>query len=239
VTAPAAASPPDSPRGDDLGSNDLGPNDLGPYDLEMALYDVTFAVIDVETTGGGPETCALTEVAAAKFRAGECLGTFATLVDPGATIPPFITALTGISDDMVRQAPSVPGVLPAFVEFVGGAVLVGHNVSFDLAFLNAALAENERCPLDNPVIDTLALARRLVDPEVPNCKLGTLAAGLELDHRPAHRALDDVMATADLLHRLIEYSTGFGVFQLGQLVELPRAIPTVERAPSRRLRAFL
>jgi DNA polymerase-3 subunit epsilon len=208
-------------------------------DLCIALYDVTFAVIDVETTGGGPQNCALTEVAAAKFRGGECLGTFATLVDPCDTIPPFITALTGISDEMVRGAPSVPGVLPSFVEFVRGAVLVGHNVSFDLSFLNAALEENDRLPLDNLVVDTLTLARRLVDPEVPNCRLGTLAAGLELEHRPAHRALDDVMATADLLHRLIEYATGFGVFQLGQLVDLPQFVPTVVRNPLRRGRAFL
>jgi DNA polymerase III subunit epsilon len=208
-------------------------------DLYVPLYDVTFCVIDVETTGGGPETCALTEVAAAKFRGGECLGTFATLVDPCDTIPPFITALTGISDEMVRHAPSVPGVLPAFVEFVHGSVLVGHNVSFDLSFLNAALADNERLPLENLVVDTLALARRLVDSEVPNCRLATLASGLELEHRPAHRALDDVMATADLLHRLIEDATGFGVFQLGQLVELPRFVPTVVRGPSHRRRALL
>ncbi|HVC68735.1 MAG TPA: exonuclease domain-containing protein [Acidimicrobiales bacterium] len=208
-------------------------------DLSIPLYDVTFAVVDVETTGGGPETCALTEIAAAKFRGGACLGTFATLVDPCDVIPPFITSLTGITNDMVRDAPSLPGVLPAFVEFVHGAVIVGHNVSFDLAFLNAALEHNDRFPLDNLVVDTLALARRLAAEEIPNCKLGTLASALELEHRPAHRALDDVMATADLLHRLIEDATGFGVFQLGQLVELPQFIPTVVRGPSRRLRAFL
>jgi DNA polymerase-3 subunit epsilon len=210
-----------------------------PDDLCLPLFDVTFCVIDVETTGGGPQTCALTEVAAAKFRSGECLGTFATLVDPNDHIPPFISALTGITDDMVRDAPSVPGVLPSLVEFVRGAVLVGHNVQFDLGFINAALEANDRPPLDNLVVDTLALARRLVRPEVPNCRLATLAAGLELEHRPAHRALDDVMATADLLHRMIEDATGFGVFQLGQLVELPGFIPTVERESSRRLRAFL
>jgi DNA polymerase-3 subunit epsilon len=208
-------------------------------DLSVALYDVTFAVVDVETTGGGPQTCSLTEIATAKFRGGDCLGTFATLVDPCDAIPPFITSLTGITNDMVRDAPSLAGVLPAFVEFVHGAVIVGHNVSFDLAFLNAALEENDRPPLDNLVIDTLALARRLAAEEIPNCKLGTLAAALELEHRPAHRALDDVMATVDLLHRLIEDATGFGVFRLGQLVELPRFIPTVVRDPSRRLRTFL
>jgi DNA polymerase-3 subunit epsilon len=208
-------------------------------DRYLPLFDVTFAIVDVETTGGGPATNALTEIAAAKFRGGECLGTFATLVDPNDVIPPFITALTGITNDMVRDAPSVPGVLPSFVEFVRGAVLVGHNVAFDLSFLNAALERNERQPLDNPVVDTLALARRLAPEEIPNCRLSTLAAAMELEHRPAHRALDDVMATADLLHRLIEAATGFGVFQLGQLVELPQFVPTVVRESSRRLRTFL
>ncbi|MGH9019231.1 MAG: exonuclease domain-containing protein [Acidimicrobiales bacterium] len=208
-------------------------------DHRLALFDVTFAVVDVETTGGGPATNSLTEIAAAKFRGGECLGTFATLVDPDDTIPPFISALTGITDDMVRGAPSVPGVLPAFVEFVRGAVIVGHNVEFDLSFLNAALEENERLPLDNIVVDTLALARRLVPEEVPNCRLATLASAMALDHRPAHRALDDVLATADLLHRLIEDATGFGVLHLGQLVELPAFIPTIERNRSRRLGALL
>lgn len=208
-------------------------------DRYLPLFDVTFAIVDVETTGGGPATNSLTEIAGAKFRGGECLGTFATLVDPNDAIPPFITALTGITDEMVRGAPSVPGVLPSFVEFVRGAVLVGHNVSFDLSFLNAALERNERLPLDNLVVDTLALARRLAPEEIPNCRLSTLAAAMELEHRPAHRALDDVMATADLLHRLIEAATGFGVFRLGQLVELPQFIPTLVRNPSRSLGAFL
>jgi DNA polymerase III subunit epsilon len=187
-------------------------------DLDVALYDTTFAVIDVETTGGGPDTGGLTELGAAKFRGGECLGTFATLVHPDGSIPPFVAELTGITDDMV---------------------LVGHNVDFDLAFLNAALENLERSPLTNPVVDTLILARRLVSPEVPNCRLATLAAAMELEHRPAHRALEDVMATADLLHRLIEDATGYGVFRLGQLIELGRVLPTVVRSSSGGLGALL
>jgi DNA polymerase-3 subunit epsilon len=207
-------------------------------DFSLPLFHVTFCVVDVETTGGGPQTNALTEIAAAKFRGGECLGTFSTLVDPEDAIPPFIAELTGITDDMVRGAPDLSGVLPALVEFVHGAVLVGHNVAFDLSFLNAALEAHDRPLLENLVVDTLALARRLVPEEVPNCRLGTLASAMALEHLPRHRALDDVMATADLLHRLIEDATGFGVFQLGQLLELPQFIPTVVRNPSRRLRAF-
>ena len=111
-------------------------------------------------------------------------------------------------------------VLPSLLEFVRGSVIVGHNVRFDLSFLDAALVANLYEPLGNTTIDTLALARRLVRPDVPNCKLRTLAAALRLEHRPSHRALDDVRATADLLHRLIEHTSGYDVFVLGDLVDL-------------------
>jgi DNA polymerase-3 subunit epsilon len=186
----------------------------------VALFDVCFAVVDVETTGGSPAQGALTEIAAAKFRGGECLGEFQTLVDPGCHVPPLISLLTGITDDMVLEAPPVSSVLPAFLEFVGDSVLVGHNICFDLSFLDAALAASGRDPLANTSVDTLALARRLLRPEVPNCRLRTLAAALRLEHSPSHRALDDVRATADLLHRLIERAAGYDVFVLADLVDL-------------------
>jgi DNA polymerase III epsilon subunit family exonuclease len=202
-----------------------GPSGLGPdaepaVDMGAPLFEVCFAVLDVETTGGSPATAALTEIAAAKYRGGECLGEFQTLVDPGCGVPPLISLLTGITDDMVHGAPSVSSTLPSLLEFVRDSVIVGHNVSFDLSFLDAALGGNGRAPLGNATIDTLALARRLVRPDVPNCKLRTLATALRLEHRPSHRALDDVHATADLLHRLIEHATGYGVFVLGDLVDL-------------------
>jgi DNA polymerase-3 subunit epsilon len=189
-------------------------------DLGAPLFDVCFAVIDVETTGGSPATAALTEIAAAKYQGGECVGELQSLVDPGCSVPPLISLLTGITDAMVVDAPPVSSVLPSLLEFVRGSVIVGHNIGFDLSFLDAALDDNGYGPLANTTVDTLALARRLVRPDVPNCKLRTLAAALRLEHLPSHRALDDVRATADLLHRLIESATGYGVFVLGDLVDL-------------------
>ena len=185
------------------------------------LFEVPFVVLDVETTGGSPATAALIEVAAARYRGGECEGVLQTLVDPGVPIPSLISLLTGIGEDMVAGAPSIGGVLPSLLEFLRGAVLVGHNIAFDLSFLDAALCENGRDPLDHESIDTLALARALLRPDVPNCRLATLARALQLEHRPSHRALDDVRATADLLHGLIERASGYGVFVLADLVELP------------------
>ena len=190
-------------------------------DLGAALHDVTFCVLDLETTGASADTCEITEIGAIKVRGGECLGTFHTLVNPGRAIPPMITVLTGITESMVLPAPRIDEVLPALTEFVGGAVLVGHNLRFDVRFLDAALTRVGRARMANTCVDTCALARRLVRDEVPDCRLGTLASRLRLPHRPTHRALDDALATADLLHLLLERAAGFGVLGLDDLITLP------------------
>lgn len=191
-------------------------------DLGAPLHDVTFVVLDFETTGAAPTTCEITEVGAVKLRGGECLGTFQTLVNPGAAIPPAITVLTGITQAMVLPAPSIDEVLPSLLEFIGGSVIVGHNVRFDLRFLDAALRRSARPRCANQWVDTAALARRLVRDEVPNCRLATLADRLRLDHRPSHRALDDALATGDLLHLLLERAGRLGVLGLDDLLALPK-----------------
>jgi DNA polymerase-3 subunit epsilon len=191
-------------------------------DLGTPLHDVTFCVIDLETTGGNRNDDMITEIGAVKVRGGECLGTFQTLVNPGRAIPPQITVLTGLSDVLVAGAPRIETVLGTLIDFVGDAVIVGHNVGFDVGFLRAACRRAERDPLSGTVVDTVALARRLVRDEVPDCKLGTLASRFRLDHRPSHRALDDALATADLLHLLIERAAGLGVVGLDDLVVLSK-----------------
>ena len=190
-------------------------------ELGVPLSETTFCVVDVETTGGSALDGAITEVGAVKLRGGECLGTLQTLVNPGMAIPPEITVLTGITEAMVLPAPRIDEVLPSFLEFLGDAVLVGHNVRYDIGFLNAALARAARARLSNAFVDTCALARRLVRDEVPNCRLGTLAARLRLGHLPNHRALDDALATGDLLHVLLERAGSLGVLGLDDLLQLP------------------
>ncbi len=191
-------------------------------DLGTPLHEVVFCVIDLETTGGNRNEDQITEVGAVKVQGGRCLGTFQTLVNPGRAIPPQITVLTGLSDVLVSAAPRIGAVLPSLIEFVGDAVIVGHNVGFDVGFLRAACERHGRPPLAGTVIDTVALARRLVRDEVPDCKLGTLASRFRLDHRPSHRALDDALATADLLHLLIERASGLGVLGLDDLLALAK-----------------
>ena len=191
-------------------------------DLAASLFDVTFVVVDLETTGGSPAACEITEVGAVKYRGGERLGAFQTLVNPGVPIPPFITVLTGITDAMLLPAPCITEVLPALLEFVGGAVLVGHNLRFDTSFLDAALVRHGYAPLANRRVDTLGLARRLLRDDVRNHKLGTLAVHFGTVTEPSHRALDDAAATAEVLHGLIEGASGFGVSGLDDLLALPK-----------------
>ena len=200
-------------------------------DLGVPLHEVTFCVLDLETTGAAPPDSAITEVGAVKLRGGECLGTFQTLVNPGVGIPPEITVLTGITQAMVFPAPPIEAVLPSFLEFLGSSVIVGHNVRFDLRFLQAALGNAGHQPLSNRWVDTCALARRLVRDEVPNCQLGTLADRMRLAHQPSHRALADALATGDLLHALLERAGNLGVLGLDDLLELPtvRAHPQVAK----------
>jgi DNA polymerase III subunit epsilon len=191
-------------------------------DLGTPLHQVTFCVVDLETTGMSAIDCGITEVGAARFRGGEQLGTFQTLVDPGSPISATAGALTGITDTMVEAAPPASAVLPALAEFLWGSVLVGHNLRFDVSFLDAALRASDRPTVALRTVDTLALARCLVRDDVDDCRLATLARRFGLDHRPTHRALDDVLATADLLHALLERAASFGVTLLDDLLELPR-----------------
>ncbi|GAA3985522.1 DEDD exonuclease domain-containing protein [Actinomadura viridis] len=204
-------------------------------DLGTPLAGVTFVVVDLETTGGSPAESAITEIGAVKVRGGAGLGEFGTLVDPGGAIPPFITALTGITQAMVTAAPRMDSVLPAFLEFARGCVLVAHNAPFDIGFLKAACAAQGYAWPAFPVVDTVDLARRvLTKDEVPNCKLETLARFFGAATRPCHRALADARATVDVLHGLIERLGSFGVTSLEELRGFAKA-PTPEQRRKRHL----
>ena len=190
-------------------------------ELSPQLSNVTFCVLDIETAGGSPNGEGITEIGAVKYHGGIEIDRFNALIHPGCSIPPFIVTLTGISDHMVRNAPPVADVLPSLIDFIGDSVFVAHNARFDLGFVNAALIAHGYDALTNSVIDTVQLARRLIRNEVPNCKLSTLASCLNLRHQPIHRAMDDVLATGDLLHYLIERAGSLGVFYLEDLLALP------------------
>ncbi|MEX0985025.1 MAG: DEDD exonuclease domain-containing protein [Actinomycetota bacterium] len=184
----------------------------------VPLAGVTFAVVDLETTGGSPTDAAITEIGAVTMRGGERLGTFQTLVSPGQPIPPYVSHLTGIDDRMVSDAPPIEAVLPSFLEFVRGSVFVAHNARFDASFLNAALGRLDHPPLPSPVICTAKLARRIVWPDVPNVRLRTLARYFRTRVQPSHRALADAEATAEVLDGLLDLGGRLGICTLGDLV---------------------
>ncbi len=199
-------------------------------DLGTPLAEVTFVVVDLETTGGSPKDSAITEIGAVKVRGGAVLGEFQTLVDPGCDIPPYISVLTGITSMMVAAAPRIGAVLPGFLEFARGAVLVAHNAPFDLGFLKAACAQNALAWPPVASVDTAVLARRLLTrDEVPNCKLATLAPFFAATTSPTHRALDDARATVDVLHGLFERLGPLGITSLEELTSLTHQVDPERR----------
>jgi DNA polymerase-3 subunit epsilon len=187
--------------------------------LGAPLADVTFACVDLETTGGSPPESRITEIGAVNYRGGERVGTFHTLVDPGLPIPRFITYLTGIDDVLVGGAPEVVSVLPSLVEFLRGAVFVAHNATFDFRFLNHDLSTLGYDLIPGPPICTAKLARRLLGEDVLNVQLATLADHFRTETRPRHRALEDAAACADVFHALLDLGGRLGILTLGDLRE--------------------
>ncbi|MGY1748004.1 DEDD exonuclease domain-containing protein [Modestobacter sp. SYSU DS0511] len=219
-SAPTPAAPPGRPRYEQVTIEEAG----------TALSAVTFVVVDLETTGGSPKDSAITEIGAVKVRGGQVVGEFQTLVDPGREIPPYISVLTGITTMMVAAAPRIEAVLPAFLEFARGAVLVAHNAPFDLGFLRAACEETGIAWPAAASVDTAVLARRLLTrDEVPNCKLATLAPYFATSTEPCHRALADARATVDVLHGLFERLGPLGITTLEELSGLTRQVDPERR----------
>jgi DNA polymerase III epsilon subunit family exonuclease len=191
-------------------------------DLGRPLLRTTFVVLDLETSGGAPHLGAhITEIGAVKVCGGEVLGEFQTFINPETPIPSFITALTGITDEMVASSPRIAEVFPILLEFLGSekeTVFVAHNAPFDLSFLKAAANASEYRWPRFTVVDTAKLARRVLSrDEVTNCKLGTLAEFFNTSVSPTHRALDDALATVDVLHALIGRVGTLGITTLEEL----------------------
>jgi DNA polymerase-3 subunit epsilon len=200
-------------------------------ELGRPLRDITFCVVDLETTGGSAEGGAMiTEIGAVKVRGGEVLGEFQTLVNPRTQIPAFIAVLTGITNAMVAGSPPIESALPAFLEFAAGTVLVAHNAPFDVGFLRH-FAEQQGRPWPRfEVLDTARLARRVITrDDAPNCKLSSLAKAFGSTTTPNHRALSDARATVDVLHGLMERLGGLGVHTLEELQTFSSRVTTAQR----------
>jgi DNA polymerase III epsilon subunit family exonuclease len=178
---------------------------MGHPSPKTALTSLEFVAFDTETTGLSPVAARLVELSGVKFRLdGSEVSTFSQLIDPESNIPADATAIHGITDQMVDGQPVVKVVIPQFLDWIGGCevVLLAHNAPFDLGFLEIALARLKLCIPENPILDTLVLARALV-PEAPNYQLRTLVEYLELESGGYHRALADSNHARHLLVKLM------------------------------------
>ncbi|OGL69379.1 MAG: hypothetical protein A3J27_14965 [Candidatus Tectomicrobia bacterium RIFCSPLOWO2_12_FULL_69_37] len=176
------------------------------------LPQVTFAVVDIETTGGRPPQHRITELAAVKVRNGKLAGEFSALVNPGREIPWSVVRLTGISDAMVADCPNLMEVMPGFLDFVSGCVFVAHCANFDLHFVRYYAEEFLGREFDPAVLCTFKLAQQLL-PQAERYNLGELAAylGLPGGAEERHRALGDARVTAEILLRQLRMLHLLGV----------------------------
>ena len=202
--------------------------------MSALLQETTFVVVDLETTGASSKKgAAITEIGAVKVKGGEIIGEFKSFVNPLSPIPEYITAMTGISDLMLADAPVIDEIFPTFLEFVGNhneAVLVAHNAPFDLSFLKSAAKDLDYEWPKYKTLDTVTIARQLLTKEdVRDCKLGTLAQFFGTKTEPNHRALDDAKATTEILHGLFERLGSLEITTLDELLDFAKTAAHIQR----------
>ncbi|WLR52374.1 PolC-type DNA polymerase III [Bacillus tianshenii] len=173
---------------------------------DRVLEDETYVVFDVETTGLSAVYDTIIELAAVKVKGGEIIDRFESFANPHHRLSATTIELTGITDDMVQNAPEVGDVLKDFHEWIGNDVLVAHNASFDMGFLNVGYQRIGIGKAKNPVIDTLELARFLF-PDMKNHRLNTLCKKFDIELTQHHRAIYDAEATGYLLVKLLKDAT--------------------------------
>ena len=186
--------------------------------LDEPLCRAAFVVVDLESTGQRPDESGITEIGAVRLHGTEEIARFESLVNPGKPIPPYVASLTGITDAMVAEAPTIGEVLPRFAEFAAGAVVVAHNAAFDVAVLDRASRSVLGRPLGLPSLCTFKLARRLL-PEVQRASLDGLAAHFGLAKASRHRALADAELTAAVLVRLTRMFEQDGTRTVNELLD--------------------
>ena len=180
------------------------------------LADVPFVVLDLETTGARAGASKITEIGAVRIEGFREVRHLSTLVNPMRPIPPMITQITGITQEMVAGAPRIEEVIPELLEFLTGAVVVAHNAPFDVGFLNYELRRLKGRQLGEGAIDTLPLARALA-PGLPNYRLHTVAEALGAPVAACHRALADAQAAGHVFVTLVGRLQERGITRLGEV----------------------
>ena len=193
--------------------------------------DHTCVVFDIETTGFSPLKNRIIEIGAVRVEEGRIVDKFSSFVNPDVPIPFEIEKLTGINDNMVLDAPKIDRVLPEFLEFCRGAVMVAHNAGFDISFIKEN-ARQQGLEFNPTVLDTVSLARVLL-PNLNRFKLDTVAKQLKINLANHHRAVDDAGATAEIFVRFIKMLKERDIFDLSQLNELSRmTVEMIRKMPT-------
>jgi DNA polymerase III subunit alpha, Gram-positive type len=193
--------------------------------------DSPCVVFDIETTGFGPINDRIIEIGAVKIEKGQTIDRYSTLINPEIPIPFNIEKLTGINDTMVMEHPVIEKILPEFLAFCKGCILVAHNASFDVGFINKK-AEFLGIDTDFTVIDTVAMARTLL-PNLSRFKLNVVAKALKISLENHHRAVDDAMATAEIFIKFVDMLRDKNIVNLKQLNHFGKLSPeTVKKMPS-------
>ncbi|HXG18739.1 MAG TPA: exonuclease domain-containing protein [Methylomirabilota bacterium] len=185
--------------------------------LQPGLH-APFTIIAIETTGVNPGVAGITELAALRIESGRLTKEFHTLINPGRRIPLAISRLTGITDDIVRDQPTIDAIFPQLRLFLGSSIVVAHNADFDFGFLNVAARHLLSSPLLNLSICTARLAKRLL-PNLHSHSLDVVASHLGVANAGRHRALGDARMTAEILLILLEKAETLGIRSVGELLD--------------------
>ena len=183
------------------------------------LTNITFVAFDLETTGLRPVVDRIVEIGAVRFRAGEVLDTFQTMVDPEIPISPGATETSGITNDMVKGQPTIKEVLPGFIDFLGQDIPIAHHAPFDVGFLAYDISRLNLKPADRPVLDTCAIPKG-VFPNAHAYNLEYLVEFLDITAGVLHRALADAKACMGVFNRCIKEMGGWKKITMEEILAL-------------------
>ena len=186
-------------------------------ELFKELYQTTFVSLDIETTGTHSKNDKITELGASKIKNGCIIDRLETLVNPGRYIPYEVSRLTGLEDETVENAPVIQECIPQFLDFIGNDILIAHNASFDIRFINASLLEMGLPQLENTILCTYKLGKRFL-PGLRKHSLNTLAQYFGIVNASPHRAGSDAATCAHIFIALLNLLPEMGFFALHDLI---------------------
>ncbi|NPA51404.1 MAG: 3'-5' exonuclease [Aquificae bacterium] len=200
----------------------------------LTIDEVSFCIIDLETTSLSPETGEIIEIAAIKYEGSIITEKFNTLIKPSTHyIPENITKLTGITTAMIIDQPKIEEIFDQFIDFVNDTVLVAHNAKFDLAFLNHVSNQLYGKNIKLPVVCTCNLARRLF-PETKSKSLSNLAYHFNIPFKQRHRAMSDALVTLEIFKKMLELFQDFNVTKMADIIKLSQNKPIKHQYKRRR-----